>query len=178
MKKKLIFLLVIVLILALIYLIFQTKIGSLFTTKEHAILNPQNATYTIDNEAVTLINGTSEIDIPDSSSKKITIYLGNYEIKGDFNGDGIEDSAFLLTQNSGGSGTFFYIAAVLSTKDGYKGTNAIFFGDRISPKTLEFKNGEIIVNYLDRRIDQPMVSFPSIPTTKYFKINGDALTEV
>ena len=159
------------------YLTYQSQNGGFFIVSEKKAADPRNATYIIDGEKVSLVNGVSEKNIPNSDSKKVTLYFGN-EVKADFNGDKIKDVAFLLTQNSGGSGTFYYIAAVLSSKDGYSGTNAIFFGDRIAPQTTEFRNGEIIVNYADRRIDEPMVAFPSIGVTKYFKISDGSLIEV
>jgi hypothetical protein len=79
-----------------------------------------------------------------------------------------------LTQYSGGSGTFYYIAAVISYNNIYKGTNAILIGDRIAPQSTEFRNGEIIVNYADRKPGEPMTATPSVGTSEYFKIvNGE-----
>jgi hypothetical protein len=86
--------------------------------------------------------------------------------------------ALILTQNSGGSGTFYHIAVLLSSKDGYRGTNTIFFGDRIAFKTIKFIDGEIVVNYLDRNLDEPMVAFPTVDTSKYFKVNNGELMEI
>lgn len=140
--------------------------------------NPLNAVYIIEGKEVTLVNGGSEMEIvPGSASKTITQYFGN-NAEGDFNGDNIIDIAFLLTQDSGGSGTFFYVAAALGTEDGYDGTNAIFLGDRIAPQTTEFRNGEIIVNYADRKSGEPMTASPSVGVSKYFKISGGKLVEV
>lgn len=104
-------------------------------------------------------------------------YFGN-EIKGDFNGDGINDAAFLVTQDPGGSGTFYYIMAALGTKNAYTDTNAILLGDRIAPQTTEFKDGEIIVNYADRKLDEPFSVKPSVGVSKYFKVNNGVLVEV
>ncbi len=59
----------------------------------------------IDGRQVSLVNGISEDNAaPGSSAKIATRYFGNAAF-GDLNGDGKEDVAFLLTQNSGGSGT-------------------------------------------------------------------------
>ncbi len=140
--------------------------------------NPKNSTYIIEGKIITLIDGKAETEIvPGSASKTITQYFGN-EAKGDFNGDGSEDKAFLLTQNSGGSGTFFYVAVALGGDEGYMGTNAVLLGDRIAPQTTEFRNGEIIVNYADRYPGEPMTVRASLGVSKYLKIIDGILKDV
>ncbi len=154
------------------YLIYQSMTGQNFA------VDARNATYTIEGEEVVLVNGRSEKEIiSGSASKIITQYFGN-EARADFNGDDIEDVAFLLNQNSSGSGTFFYVAVALSSKDGYRGTNAILLGDRIAPQTTEFRNGEIIVNYAERKADEPMTASPSVGVSKYLKISDGQLVEI
>ncbi len=138
----------------------------------------KNATYLIENQPVTLINGRAEAaSAPGSVSKTVTQYFGN-EAKGDLNGDGIPDLAFLLTQTSGGSGTFYYAVAALQQADGgYAGTNGILLGDRIAPQTTEIKNGQIIVNYADRNQGEPMTARPSVGVSKYLNVEGATLAE-
>lgn len=104
-------------------------------------------------------------------------YFGN-EARGDFNGDGMPDVAFLFTYDGGGSGTFFYVAAALGSKDGYIGTNAILLSDRIAPQTTEFRNEEIIVNYADRGPSEPMTARPSFGVSKYLRVSGLTLLEI
>jgi hypothetical protein len=73
----------------------------------------KDATYKINGELVTFKNGVSEIDAaPGSSAKIITRWFGN-EVKHDFDGDGREDIAFLVSQETGGSGTFYYVVMAL-----------------------------------------------------------------
>ena len=107
----------------------------------------------------------------------MTEYFGN-EVMADFNGDGLKDTAFILTQNSGGSGTFYYAVVALSSKGGCKGTNAILLGDRIAPQTTEFSNGKIIVNYADRKPTEPMSATPSVGVSKHLEVKGGSLVEV
>jgi len=127
----------------------------------------KNTAYEIESQLVKLTNGISGT----------TRYFGN-EIIGDLNGDGVGDVAFLLTQNSGGSGTFYYVAVALKTVEGYQGTNAVFLGDRIAPQTTEIHNEEVIVNYADRKPDEPMTANPSVGVSKYFKVANSRLVEI
>lgn len=138
----------------------------------------KNATYSINGSEVKLNFSLVKSDDNNGTSKITTKYFGN-EVKADFDLDGNDDVAFLITQDGGGSGTFYYLAVALGDKNGYVGKNAIFLGDRISPQTTEFRDGEIIVNFADRRIDEPMTSNPSIGVSKYFKIiNGQLREEI
>jgi hypothetical protein len=131
----------------------------------------KNATYTIEGQPVTLTNGVSETAAaPGSASKITTRYFGN-EAKGDLNGDGIADIAFLITQTGGGSGTFYYAVAALQGSDGgYRGTNAILLGDRIAPQTTEIRDGQLIVNYADRKPGEPMTSSSSVGVSKTLSV--------
>jgi len=134
--------------------------------------------YIIDGQPVILANGVSEVEAaPGSASKIVTRYFGN-NANGDLNGDNIPDIGFILTQETGGSGTFYYVAVALKTETGYRGTNAILLGDRIAPQTTKIKNGGIIVNYADRKEDEPMTAQPSVGVSRYFQINGDELIEI
>ena len=175
MNKKNILLSTIVLLAIIIFVAFYTKNNK--DEPAEVTGDYKNISYTIENQIVSLKNGISESNISTGSQAKTTTkYFGN-EIKGDFNNDGKGDVAFLLTQNNGGSGTFYYVVVALKTKNGYTGTNGFLLGDRIAPQTTEFSNGDIIVNYADRGLDEPMTAQPSIGVSRYFKIEGNKLIE-
>ena len=131
----------------------------------------KNATYMIEGQPVTLVDGRAETPAaPGSASVVVTQYFGN-EATGDLNGDGLADVAFLLTQNSGGSGTFYYATAAIKTADGYKGTDAVLLGDRVAPQTTEIRDGKLIVNYVERRAGEPMTTRPSMGKSLYLKLD-------
>lgn len=101
-------------------------------------------------------------------------YFGN-ELFTDLNGDGREDVVFLITQSPGGSGTFFYVVGALNTEKGYIGSDGYLLGDRIAPQTTENSRNPrhknvIVVNYADRRFDEPMTTSPSIGKSAYLKL--------
>lgn len=138
----------------------------------------KNTTYLIEGQFVPLVDGFFEIEsAPGSATRITTRYFGN-EAFGDLNGDGMEDVAFLLTQSSGGSGTFFYVAAAEQTETAYLGTNAVSLGDRIAPQTTSIENGIITVNYADRYPGEPFTVQPSLGVSKYLRVIDNILIEV
>lgn len=133
--------------------------------------DPKNLTYKIEEMDIALHDGFSEIPVvPGSASKIVTRYFGN-EAKADLNGDGVIDTAFLLTQEAGGSGTLFYVAAAVSVGDKFMGTEAFLIGDRIAPQTTQFENGILLVNYAGRKKGEPMTVEPSMGRTLRLKLD-------
>ena len=133
--------------------------------------------FTIDNTLITLTDGISEIDIvPGAAAKETTKYFGG-ELVIDLNNDGVNDRVLLITQESGGSGTFFYLVGVLIIDEKYYGTNAIFIGDRISPQKVYINpdnHKEIVLSYGDRTIDDS----PMNVVTRKFEYKGNKLMGV
>ena len=135
----------------------------------------KNATYIIDGQPVTLVNGSASTPVaPGSASQLVTQYFGN-DATGDLNGDGTLDTAFLLTQNAGGSGTFYYVVVALKTAGGYLGTNAVLLGDRVAPQPTEIQNGEVVANYAERKAGEPMTTEPSVGVSKYLRVTAGTL---
>jgi hypothetical protein len=136
----------------------------------------KNISYVINGQRITLTDGVSEIlAAPDSAAKIVTRYFGN-ELKTDLDGDEREDVVFLLTQQMGGSGTFFYAVAALNTERGYIGSDGYLLGDRIAPQTTVVSQNPrhkyvIVVNYADRAPGEPMTTSPSVGKSAYLKLN-------
>lgn len=135
------------------------------------VFNPLSATYSIDDVPVTLSNGQSK---DETSSTSI---FGQPTI-GDLNGDGSADAALILTQNTGGSGTFYYVVAAINTASSTQGTNAVLLGDRIAPQNIEIKSNQIIVNYADRKLTEPMTTAPSVGVSVYLTLDGTSLKKI
>jgi hypothetical protein len=151
------------------------------TTGATQAVDPQNATYLIDGKEVALVNGVSEQEAaPGSATKIVTKYFGN-AVDVDLNSDGLTDSGFLLTQDGGGSGTFFYVAAAINNAGSTQGTNAIFLGDRIAPQSTNVdpnNPAQFIVNYMERKASEPMSAQPSVAVSRTFKLDNGTLVEV
>ena len=128
-------------------------------------VDPLNANYRIDGQEVRLREGRFEAEAaPGSAEKTQTIVFGQ-PVYGDLDNDGNADAALFLIRRTGGSGTFVYVAAAINIRGTFRGTNAVLIGDRVTPKSLEIRNGIVIVNYDDRRPGEPMAASPSVAKT-------------
>ena len=140
----------------------------------------RNAEYVIEGQRIRLADGIAEAETsPGSASRTVTRYFGN-ELRTDLNGDGRQDVVFLLTQQRGGSGTFFYAVAALNTEAGYLGSDGYLLGDRIAPQTTVVSpnprhRNVIVVNYGDRRPDEPMTAQPSVGKSANLKLDAQTV---
>ncbi len=141
---------------------------------------PLNATYTIAGQTITLVDGYAELPAAPESSQKITTGVWGTPELADLNGDGREDAALILIQDSGGSGTFYYVVAAIREDDGYRGTSSVFLGDRIEPRTIGIVENRISVNFLDRAPGDAFAAPPSVPTEQLAIYDPDTrqLTQV
>jgi hypothetical protein len=137
--------------------------------------DPEDSTYVIEGRAVTLKDIRAEEPAAPDSATTATTRIFKLGAKVDLNGDGRNGAPVLLVQNSGGTGSFFYVAAALSTGDGYRGTNAILIGDRIAPQALEMHQRTIIVTYADRYPWEGFAVRPSVSRSRYFVVENGQL---
>lgn len=156
----------------------EEKMISWQRQKHTSHFDGRSSTFTIDGQSVTLVDGITEQAIPNSSATVITRYFGN-EATGDLNADGRDDQAFLITQETGGSGTFYYAVVALKTDSGYLTTNAFFIGDRIAPQSTEIyvDSRELHINFADRNPDEPMSAQPSQGKVLLLKVTEDNILE-
>ena len=137
----------------------------------------RNAEYLIEGQRIKLADGLADTDSsPGSASRIVTRYFCN-ELKTDLNEDGREDIVFLVTQQRGGSGMFFYAVAALNTGAGYVGSDGYLLGDRIAPRSSAMSRNPrhknvIEVNYRDRGPDQPMTAQPTVARSVYLKLDA------
>ena len=135
--------------------------------------NPKNTSFTIDGVLVTLKNGVSEtLATPGSASRVTTRYFGN-DVVGDLNGDGEDDVAFLVTQDTGGSGLFYYAVVALQTHPGHALTNAFLIGDRIAPQNNKIVSGELHVNFAERKEGESMTVPPSVGAVLLLRVTPE-----
>lgn len=138
--------------------------------------DPSNATYAIDGTDVTLTDGLSEVPAAPGSATFITTTLSSRQSYADLNADALADAAVVLTHDPGGSGTFYYLAAVAAAGSGSAPT--LLLGDRITVDRVTAAHGQITVGYLDRAPGEAFATAPTVPVTRTFKLIAGALVEV
>lgn len=185
MKKILIILAVLVLIILGLGIYKFNFTNSDIYVENGEQINSHDGTYTIDGQKVILKNGISEVEAaPGSASKIITKYFGN-DLKHDINDDGTDDDIFFVTQETGGSGVFYYLVALVSTPSGMVGSDGVLLGDRISPQTINIDEGEttngtnrqnvIVVNYADRAAGESFDIKPSVGKSIWLKLDPNTM---
>lgn len=141
-------------------------------------VSPLDATYNIDDVGVTLVNGFATMPAAPNSVETVETKVFGQPVVGDLDADGDSDALLLLQQTAGGTGIFYYVVAATNTGNGYRGSNALFLGDRIAPQTIEIKNGTGIANYADRGPTEPFSTKPSFGKSLYVHLSGAMLSEV
>ena len=139
---------------------------------------PGDATYMINGTAFTLNGGQASVEsFPGAASKTVVEILGE-PVSGDLDGDGVTDAAVLLVETTGGSGTFYHVAAALNQNGNFVGTRTVFLGDRIAPRQLVIRHGILIIDYAERRPGESMATPPSLGASKYLIAREKQLVEI
>lgn len=167
-----------------IALLFDCCLAALLAFPVHA--GPQgraldgilNATYLIEKQAVQLVNGRAKVQAAPGSVSKVTTEVFGKRTFGDLNGDGRVDAVLFLVQDTGGSGTFYYVAAAIAKNGLYRGINAVLLGDRVVPRAIHILNCVIVAEYDDRHPGQPMAATPSTGKMMYLKLKKGHLTTI
>jgi hypothetical protein len=126
--------------------------------------DPLNTAYTIEDQAVKLIDGSFEAPAAPGAATMLLVSVIGRPVYGDLDHDGDEDAVVVVVYDSGGSGTFYYIAAAINKKSGFHGTRGYLLGDRIDVQDVAIREQSVIVKYADRHPEEPMNAEPSVDT--------------
>ncbi|MGA9348656.1 MAG: META domain-containing protein [Anaerolineae bacterium] len=140
----------------------------------------QNASYQgIYDEPVQLTDGQYEGEpfVPGGASRPTVTFHPEVYAFGDLNGDGVDDAAVILIENSGGSGNFLYLAAVINDGGAPVNVATQFVGDREQVQAIIIEDGEITLNMVAHGPDDPMCC-PTQEVTKRYQLRDDQLVEV
>jgi len=131
--------------------------GSDQSENELSLMDLMSFTYEgIYEQPVRLDNGAFEGEpFQAGGASRPTVTLANYAF-GQLNDDGIEDAAVVLVENSGGSGSFYYLTAVVSQDGGFANAATTLLGDRLALQSLSVDAGEITLQTLSHAPDDPM----------------------
>ncbi len=169
--------LTVVILLIVVAAVFYIRSASVSEVQKTSTADSyKDATYTIDGKQVVLKDGVSETEAAPGSAAKITTrYFGN-DLSVDLNNDGKQDVVFLLTQQTGGRGTFYYAVSAIQTDHGYVGSDGYLLGDRIAPQAITMSQNPkqqnvVVVNYAERAAGEPMTTPPSVGKSAYLKLD-------
>jgi hypothetical protein len=139
----------------------------------------RNATYQgIYAEPVQLTDGKYEGEpfVEGGASRPTVTFVDPFNALGDLNQDGLEDAAVVLAENSGGSGVFLYLAAVVDQNGTPANVATQLLGDRVEIKSVAIDGGEIVIDMVTQGPDDPFCC-PSMEVTLRYRLEGDRLVE-
>lgn len=132
--------------------------------------------YRCEDIQVTLKDGEFREPIaPDSASENV-VQLMDLKAIGDVTGDGVDDAAVLFWNNSGGSGTFIYLAVVTGEDGQVSNLATTLLGDRVQVESLAIESGKIIVDSVQHGPDDPMCC-PSEKVREIYALEGDTMDQ-
>jgi hypothetical protein len=165
----------------------SARVTATATTKAAAPVAPltavllENAAYLSDylpGGKATLKDGGFEQSTGVGATQKVVTRIVGPVSLGDLNGDGAADAAVILATNTGGTGTFFELHAVLNDNGKPRDAARVDLGDRIFLRSLAIDGtGAIVVRMLTHGPKDPSCC-PSEDATWIYKLDGGALTRV
>ncbi|HEX7587126.1 MAG TPA: hypothetical protein VF478_02315 [Anaerolineae bacterium] len=140
----------------------------------------KNAEYTSDLPAAKkakLTNGVYEEQLGLGASFKLNLRLTDSYALGDLNGDGTADAAVVLAANTGGSGVFITLAAVVNEGGKPRHVASADLGDRTQIKSIAIAGGVIVMDLVTHTPSDPMCC-PTQNETQKFRLQGEQLVKV
>ena len=94
----------------------------------------------------------------------------------DLDGDGAGDAAVILVVQSGGSGTFYYLCAVVNEEGAPVNVATLLLGDRVQIKDLFIRSGQIEIDMRVQGPGDPMAK-PSLTAHRRYRLAGNRLIQ-
>lgn len=136
-----------------------------------------NMTYSgvLPDELITLLDGTATYD--DGSEGTPFVSLVDHLIAvGDLDGDGVEDAAGFVVDNTTGSADFVYLVAVLGLETDATPVGAVLMGDRTPVISLTIEDGQAIVDFVTQG-PEDVLCCPTLKVRKTFVVENGRFTE-
>jgi len=115
----------------------------------------RNATYfaPVFKRTIKLVNGSFSVN---TASDVYNVQMLEAYAFGDLNGDGVEDAAIILVENSGGTGQFESVVAIYNTGGSPVQAGQSILGDRVQVNSLDISLGVIHLDMLVQGPADPM----------------------
>jgi hypothetical protein len=138
----------------------------------------KNASYLgIYTDAVQLTDGKYEGEpFVEGGASRPTVAFADITAFGDLDEDGVEDAVVVLVEDSGGSGSFSYLAAVLNRNGTPENVATQLVGDREQIQSVTIDGAEVTVSALVHGPDDPACC-PSQEATLTYRFDGEHLVE-
>lgn len=167
MSKKILFWLIFLGALIGIALVFPKDYANL----PAKVLDPEDETYLIDETLISFTDGFFEGPVtPDSVA--VERWQISKKAAGDLSGDAKTDWAVVLFGNTGGTGTFYYLAVIVNSGESVP---AVFLGDRISISSLIVEGGIIRLVYEERDEGEPLATEPTVEKKALYRLEAGKL---
>ncbi len=132
----------------------------------------------------------AEYDVPDLGP--VQLRAGRYEHKygsgatevnqvvlqtsalGDLDGDGADDGAAIVAVAMGGSGGFYYLAAVVDREGVPRPAGVALLGDRVQVQSVTIEDGLIVVRMKTHAAGDPMCC-PTVEATQTYRLTDGTL---
>jgi hypothetical protein len=101
----------------------------------------------------------------------VSVFVTDFIVRGDLNGDGENEGVAIVAENYGGSGTFVFLVVYQYLNDEALFLTSIFLDDRPLINDLAVEDGEIFVDATVHNADDPMCC-PTLKTTRHYLLNG------
>ncbi len=129
-------------------------------------------------QSVTLTEGRYEGEpvLADGASRPSVTLIDQMVAVGDLDADGEQDAAVLLVENSGGSGSFVFLAAVSLAGGKAKNLATTHLGDRVQVRNLSQDDGAILVDLVVAG-EEDASALPATKVRKTFQVSDGSLIE-
>lgn len=128
-------------------------------------------------DTVRLVGGEYLHRYDESAATVRRVSLSDFAARGELDGNPGEDAAVILIDQPGGSGTFYYLAALVRREEGWESVTAVFLGDRIRIESLTIDSDvrEISVTLRTRAEGVAMAVEPTVVQTQSYRVAAGAL---
>lgn len=131
-------------------------------------------------DTVRLVGGEYLHRYDESAATVRRVTLSDFVVRGELDGNPGEDAAVVLIDEPGGSGTFYYLAALMRREEGWEGVTAVLLGDRIRIESLAIDSDdrEVSVTLRTRAEGVAMATEPTVGLTRRYRAVAGSLVQV
>lgn len=171
------------------YILLVLLVGGLFTipgiqasqaiNDAPSMADLKNATYSgIEDGAITLLDGSwqGEPWVEGGAARPGVGLVEDFYLAGDLDGDGRQEAVAVLWQNSGGTGSYTFIAVMNRTDDGIRNLDTALIGDRVKLRNWKIADGRIMLDVLQAGASDAMCC-PGTLATRIWAMEDGRLEE-